>query len=54
VVTQAAAAGPSVLGRAGDTLILLALVLAVPFGILLIGAPIALALRLILRLVGWE
>ena len=54
MVTQVAAARPSLLGRAGDTLILLALVLALPFGILLIGAPIALALRAILRLVGWQ
>lgn len=43
-----------VFGRAGDALILLALVLALPFGILLIGAPVAFALGALLQLLGWS
>ena len=43
---------PSILGRIGDAFWIVVVVLAMPIGILIIGAPIALLIKLVLDAVS--
>ena len=43
----------AVVERAGDVLMLAGITVSLPFLILLVGAPVALGIRELLRLFGW-